>query len=36
MNPNNSSENKVWYAVYTRSRAEKKVLAELEIAIKSV
>jgi len=27
---NNSSENKVWYAVYTRSRTEKKVLAELE------
>jgi len=30
MNLNNSSDNKVWYAVYTRSRAEKKVLAELE------
>jgi len=30
MNRNISSENKVWYAVYTRSRAEKKVLAELE------
>jgi transcription antitermination factor NusG len=30
INRNNSSENKVWYAVYTRSRAEKKVLAELE------
>jgi transcription antitermination factor NusG len=26
----NASGNKVWYAVYTRSRAEKKVLAELE------
>ena len=25
MNLNNSSENKAWYAVYTRSRAEKKV-----------
>jgi transcription antitermination factor NusG len=30
MNPNNSSENKAWYAVYTRSRAEKKVLADLK------
>jgi len=30
MNLNNSSENKVWYAVYTRSRTEKKVRAELE------
>ncbi|HDR50769.1 MAG TPA: UpxY family transcription antiterminator [Mariniphaga anaerophila] len=30
INKNNSSENKVWYAVYTRSRTEKKVLAELE------
>lgn len=30
INRNNSSENKVWYAVYTRSRTEKKVLAELE------
>jgi len=30
MNLNNSSKNKVWYAVYTRSRTEKKVRAELE------
>ncbi len=30
MSDSNPSGNKVWYAVYTRSRAEKKVLAELE------